>query len=281
MTLQEQINEFMIDLKASGKSDNTVRIYRFYMDKFVQWCEKNSIDYRELTGKKLRKFRNYLVSQRFSASLVNMTIYTVKSFYDFLAEEEIVPGNPVIPKRLTIAMERRLPDWLPDEEVETIFSHDSFTSLRPHVQLALRTMLASGLRVSEVANLRPRDVILQDNIVLLHVFRGKRKKERYVPVVDKEVAKELIEFRKEKSGQEKLFKVGAKWLMNVCRQIGLATGIHFHSHRLRHTIATRLLNNGVSLDVVQELLGHEHISTTRRYAVTLPQSFFRIAAKVS
>jgi site-specific recombinase XerD len=59
------------------------------------------------------------------------------------------------------------------------------------------------------------------------------------------------------------------------------TGVDFRSHRLRHTVGTRLVNKGVQLDVIQELLGHADISTTRRYAATFPSAFFQIAARVS
>jgi site-specific recombinase XerD len=120
-----------------------------------------------------------------------MSIYTLKMFYDFLVDEGIIAGNPVVTKRLTVVVEDRLPDFLTDEELDAVFNSETYKNLPYYVQLAMRTMLASGLRIGEVASLTPQDVIVRDGIVLLRVRakNSKRRKERYVPVLDREVAK--------------------------------------------------------------------------------------------
>ncbi|MEW6230472.1 MAG: site-specific integrase, partial [Bacillota bacterium] len=143
-----------------------------------------------------------------------------------------------------------------------------------------RTMLAAGLRVSEVADLKPSDVILERGMVFLHVRHGKGDKERLAPVTNAEVARELLELAKERQGQPGLFGVTAGTLKVHAHNLRKATGVDFHAHRLRHTLATRLLAQGIPIDVVQKVLGHADISTTRRYAETMPEALFRVAAKV-
>jgi len=135
-------------------------------------------------------------------------------------------------------------------------------------------MLATGLRVSEVANLRRKDVFQNEGAVFLKVRHGKGKKERIVPVIDALVARELLSLPTEGFG------VTPGTLKAYAHDIKKAIGIDFHSHRLRHTFATRLLAQGVPLDVVQKVLGHSNISTTRVYAETLPEAITRLAAKV-
>jgi len=69
-----------------------------------------------------------------------------------------------------------------------------------------------------------------------------------------------------------------KW---YAQQISFATGVDFHCHRLRHTLATNLLAQGIPLDVVQEVLGHENINTTRKYAKTAPEKLYQLAVEVA
>jgi integrase len=97
--------------------------------------------------------------------------------------------------------------------------------------------------------------------------------------MDKEVAWELLRLSKEK-GKEPLFGVKAGTLKDYAYKVKRASGVDFHSHRLRHTLATRLLAKGVSIDVVQKVLGHASINTTRRYAETLPEKVKELAVNI-
>jgi len=288
LTLREWIQEFLTDLKASGRPENTQKNYALFMNYFAEWCEKNSVDFLAANGKQFRRYRNHLVTDReLSPNTVNMCLYTLKTFYDFLVDDGEIAGNPVVTKRLTVTVENRLPDFLTEDELDTIFNSESYKNLPENVKLAMKTMLASGLRIGEVSNLVPQDVITQDGVVFLHVRAGhsKRKKERYVPVLDKEVAKELInfkgEFGKTSRNKDKLFGMGASRLADYFWKVKQETDVDFRSYRFRHTVGTRLANKGVRLDVIQEILGHANISTTRRYSATLPEAFFQIAKAVN
>jgi len=290
MTLREWVNEFIVDLKASGRPENTQRGYATWMSYFAEWCEKNGIDFLSANGKQFRRYRNYLVAERkFGSSTVNMSIYTLKVFYDYLVDEGEIAGNPVVTKRLTVAVENRLPDFLTEDELNLIFNSDEYKNLPEYIQLAMKTMLASGLRIGEITNLTFADVITQNNVVFLYVraSNAKRKKARYVPVLDEEVAKKIIDLRGDNNfgrlsrNKDKLFGMSSSRFANYFWKIKQETGIDFHSHRFRHTVGTQLINKGVRLDVIQDLLGHADISTTRRYAATFPEAFFQIAARIS
>jgi site-specific recombinase XerD len=99
-------------------------------------------------------------------------------------------------------------------------------------------------------------------------------------VTDAGVAGELLAFAVVRKGKGKLVGVVAGTLKVYANNLKKTTGVDFHSHRLRHTLATRQLAQGTSIDVVQKMLGHADISTTRRYAETLPGALFRVAAAV-
>lgn len=276
--LRKLIADYLTELKLSGKSINTVEAYGYHLERFAVWCEENGIDFRQVNGKESKAFRNHLVERGLAPKTVNTILGAVKSFYDFCCEEGVVKGNPLIMKRLRVAEEKRQPDFLTEAEANRVLA--SLAKLPGHVNLAFRTMLAAGLRVSEAANLKPQDVILERGMVFLHVRHGKGDKERMAPVTDATVAKELLELAAAREGQPTLFGVTAGTLKVHAHNVKKATGIDFHAHRMRHTLATRLLAQGTPIDVVQKVLGHADISTTRRYAETMPEALFRVAASV-
>ena len=277
--LKKMVERYIKELEISSASKYTVINYRKHLEKFQAWCENTGAEFLALDVKQAREFRNYLVDQGLAPKTINTILGAVKAFYDFLIEEEAVTGNPILMKRLHVKEEKRKPDFLPEADLQKVT--DYLNNLPDHVALAFRTMLAAGLRVSEAAALTPEDVIMQNGSVFLRVRHGKGDKERYAPVTDAATAKELVRLAKETDKNLPLFKISVGTLKVYAWRIKQETGIEFHAHRMRHTLATRLLAEGTPLDVVQKVLGHENISTTRKYAETMPEALFRVAAKVS
>lgn len=262
-----------------GSSEHTLQNYGYHLDKFITYMEQNNLDYTGLTAKQVKNFRNHLVEQGLKPRTINAVLAALKSFYDYLVEEREVPGNPIITRRLRIKEGQSLPHFMTPEELE-IF-HRWLDTIPGHVALGFRTMLATGMRVSEAASVTPNDIIVLDNGgYVFRVRHGKGDKERYVPVTDARVVNELIEYTGDRHDDKPLFGITThafKWWARKCR---LATGINFHSHRCRHTLGTQLLQRGISIDKVQDVLGHADISTTRRYARTAPEAIYELAAKV-
>ena len=276
--LEGLIKDFLLELQLTGRSDKTVEAYKYHLEKFARFCKKNGYDFHAINGKESRAFRNWLVELGLKPTTINSIIAATKSFYDFLVEEEVVKGNPIISRRLRVAEGKSLPAFLTKTEERKILSH--LAALPYHVGLAFKTMLASGLRVSEAAALKAEDILVQQGGVFLVVKHGKGDKARMVPVTNATIAHELIAFAQEKAQDEKLFGVTDRTLKWYAQKIKQATGVDFHSHRLRHTLATRLLAKGTPIDVVQEILGHQNINTTRRYARTSPEKIYQLAAKI-
>lgn len=277
--LRLQVKSYITELKMKGSSEHTLKNYGYHLDKFILFIESNTLDFATLTLKQVKQFRNHLVEQGLRPRTINAVLAALKSFYDFLVDEREVQGNPIITRRLRVKEGQTLPHFMTPEELK-IF--DQWLDTIPgHVALGFRTMLATGMRVSEVASVTPNDIIELDNGgYIFRVRHGKGDKERYVPVVDSQVVNELIEYTGDRHDDEPLFGITThafKWWARNCR---LATGISFHSHRCRHTLGTQLLQKGVSIDKVQDVLGHADISTTRRYAKTAPEAIYELVAKV-
>jgi site-specific recombinase XerD len=277
MRLEEMIKGFIRDIELGGKSKKTLEAYSFHLDKFRAFCEERGIDYRAVNGRESKAFRNWLAEKNLSPASINAILAACKSFYDFLLDEELVKGNPFANPKLRVKEPDKKPDFLTEEELGRV--EEAMKKLPSHIRLAFETMLWTGLRVSEVAGLTGEDVIRVNGKLFLRVRSGKGSKERIVPVLDADLAKELLRLSKDR-GKGLLFGVTDGTLKDYAHKIKKASGVHFHSHRLRHTLATRLLAKGIPIDVVQKVLGHESISTTRRYAETLPEKIKELAAMV-
>ena len=228
---------------------------------------------------------NYIASLReksgVSGEMKNSTIArklsSLRSFYRYLNEYVGISQNPFLyfktPKR-----SKRIPEFLFYDEMDTFLSSfvlDTPDGLRDRAMFEL--MYACGLRVSEAASLRLRDIDLQERILTI---TGKGNKQRIVPFYT--LAGELVERYLQQvrplwmqPSQEHdivfinqrgkgLTTRGIQYRMQVAA-VGCKLQVHVHPHMFRHSFATHLLDNGADLRVVQELLGHSSLSTTQVY----------------
>lgn len=278
--LRTAVKDYLTELKMRGSPQATIKNYGIYLNKFTSFVEKNGWDFSQLNPKQIKLYRNQLVQQGLKPKTVNNNISTVKSFYDYLVEEEIVKSNPVITRRLRVKEGQKLPHFLTAQELK-IFN-EWLLRIPLHVALGFRTMLATGMRVGEIAAITPKDIIaLENGGYMIHVRHGKGNKERYVPVMDAGLARDLIRYLAGCQDDKPVFKIKAVSFISWARKCRLETGIDFHTHRCRYTVGTKLLQQGVSIDNVQEVLGHVDISTTRRYAQTAPEAIWELAAKAN
>lgn len=276
--LRELIKEYLIDFKMRGNSEVTVKGYAYNLSRFVNFANKNNIDFLALNPTHARLYRNSLVEAGLKPRSVNKAVSVLKGFYDFLIEEGKIAGNPINTRRLRVKEGQALPKFMTTAELELL---DNWLSTIPEtIALGFRTMLATGMRTSEVVAMKCNDLIRLDNGgYIIRVRHGKGNKERYVPVMDAEVARKLAEIQKERTGEIPLIDVTPIQYRNWSYKCKKQIGVHFYPHRCRHTVGTQLLQKGVAIDKVQEVLGHENISTTRRYAKTAPEAILELAAK--
>jgi integrase/recombinase XerC len=177
--------------------------------------------------------------------------------------EDYLEQNPFsdieLPKK-----EKKLPKFIYPQEIENLFtSIDTSTILGVRNYLILEFLYGTGVRVSELCNVKLNDIDYYQNLCLIH---GKGSKDRLVPLHNRlinEVSDYVITTRKD------LLKANdsPRGIRTVINRIMVNSGeaLKISPHTLRHTFATHLLNNGADLRSVQELLGHEHLSSTQIY----------------
>lgn len=278
MYLQPKLDKFYMEMEFLGKSPKTIESYKFALKLFKSFCRENKLNFIELDLKQAKAFRNFLSVYGLKPNTINLCLSALKTFYEYLVDEEIISRNPVNTSKLRVKIPDTLPSFLTEYEKSKVIGY--FEKQPDHVRLAFMLMLTAGLRIGECAALQTHDVFTQGNAYLVHVRHGKGAKERLAPITDKKTAIEVMEFAKGVKDRSSLFGLAFDSLEYHARKCRLTTGVDFHPHRLRHTFATELLQRGVPIDVVQEALGHASIKTTRTYAKTSPMEIIKLATHI-
>ena len=274
----QTIQNFLQDLKIRGRSDNTIKNYGLHQRTYYSWCQQTGTDYLKLSPLQAKHYRDTLYSTGLSGKSINTMMGTLRTFYEYLMEEELIQGNPVL-KNLRVREKPIYPAPLNEQEQYVLL--EALESKEQYIRLAFKTMLSTGIRVGEAAKLTKKDIHLEKQRVVLNIQNAKGGKSRMAPVVDPDVAKELYEYAKTVLDGYPVFRVAKRTIQGHAERIKKNTGINFYSHRTRHTFATNLLALGTRLDVVQRVMGHADISTTRKYAETLTQDILSIAEPIN
>lgn len=274
MENQEFFNNFINYISFEKEySKNTIFSYKRDLDDFKEFLIKINKDVLSLNKKDVFNYLIFLSKKKLKPSSLRRKISALRSFYKFLIREELIENDPTsdlsLPKK-----EKILPDVISIEEIErliNIIKDEDFKGKRDKAIIEL--LYSSGLRVSEVINLKINDIDLKNGF--LKCF-GKGSKERIVPfgnLAKNYIQNYLNEREKLKLNNDFLFvtKKGEKILRqqinNILNYYTKKAKIKrkIHPHMLRHSFATHLLERGADLRSVQELLGHVDISTTQIY----------------
>lgn len=272
---RDQIDRFLDALwMERGVSDNTLAAYRYDLQKYLLWLDKNNC---QMTTAQEIDLRNYLSSmQGKTTRTIARHFSSIRGLYAYLLHEEILKRDPTArieaPK-----IGRPLPKSLTETEVEDLLqAPNTNISLGLRDRTMLEILYASGLRVSELISLQTWQVNLRQGVVRI---LGKGSKERLVPLGEVSIdwlTRYQQSARGELLGQrvsDALFPTKRGAVMSrqafwyLIKRYAVLAGIHktISPHILRHAFATHLLNHGADLRVVQMLLGHSDISTTQIY----------------
>lgn len=231
-------------------------------------------DTSELQPYFIKDFIMHLDKEGYATATILRRLSSLRSFYSFLADEGLIEEE--LPKIDAPKIEKKLPIVLSFEEIEALLEAPNMTKesgMRDRAML--ETMYATGLRVSELVNLKMRNLDLPNHMVTVY---GKGDKQRSVPISSfaEEYLRKYIEGpRMRNKGAKSPFvflnlrgeNVSRIYFFNQVRKYAKDVGIdkEISPHTLRHCFATHLLENGADLRAVQEMLGHSNISTTQIY----------------
>jgi len=281
--LKEYI-EYLRDIKKY--SLNTIKAYKQDIEQFFNYLKKNKLKIERST---VKDFISVIFLKTRNKATVSRKIYAIRSFFSFLMKKGELKEN-LFDFINTPKIDKKIPQILTEKEMIMFLDslpQTGFFKLRNKACFEL--LYATGLRVSELTNLKIQDIDFAECVLRV---MGKGKKERIVPFNDKakgillkyldeaeikfKVKNEFIflNSRGEKITErsiERIIQKSYKEVMNSNKRV--------YPHLFRHSFATHLLQRGANLRVIQELLGHENLSTTEKYTTLNYSDLLRVYKK--
>ena len=273
---KEIIYEFLDYISYEKKySDNTEKNYELDLFKYFEYLDKNNLNYLTVKYKDVSNFTLFLAKQNYKSTTINRIDSSIRSFYNYLELEEKINGNP-FKAASNLKVPKRLPNYFKYDEYLTMISVIDKDDYEYRNRLILEMLFATGLRVSELSNIKIKDIDFSEGEIKI---MGKGSKERFV-FYNKECAIVLDSYLKEcrsklLSGKDseylfinhlgnKLTDRGIRLIIDkIVKKSCIKSKVS--PHTFRHTFATMLLNEGCNIKSVQELLGHSSLGTTGIY----------------
>ena len=270
----EKYQIYLLTIKQKEK-ETTVSSYIEDIYKYLEYMENNKIKTAlDIEYQNIANYLKYLDNNNYETSSIIRKIVSIKLFHKYLSEEYKI--KDVSSKIINPRLRRKLPNILTIEEVDNLLDIKLNTPFDYRNKAMLELMYSSGLRVSELVDLKLNNIDLDNGYVRC---LGKGKKERIIPIGEiaiEYLKKYINEYRNSmKKGYytENVFlnnhgkNITRQGFFLIIKNIAKEKNIdkNITPHMLRHSFATHLLNNGANLRTIQEMLGHSSITTTQIY----------------
>ena len=257
-------------------SELTIKGYNDEINKFMIYCNEHNLNYKKLSNDDIREYLKYLDTLKYRKTSISRNLSSLRTFYKYLVNESIVDNNPFKnisnPKK-----DKKLPNFLNYEEIMQIFDTiDTSTPLGLRNRCVVEVLYDTGVRVSELVNIKIKDIDFSEKTISIV---GKGSKQRIVYFGDYlyDVLKDYINSARnillDKNNTEELIlnsrgnKITTRGIEKIIDDIVNKASLKhkISPHVLRHTFATHMLNGGSDIKTIQQLLGHESLSTTGIY----------------
>jgi integrase/recombinase XerC len=274
--VQTAVEQFLRSLRERNASPHTIKAYTGDLENFAVYI--GSRKWRDIDHITIRGFLSHLYEKGLSKTSVARSLAAARSLYKWLALEGVVEQNPA-----ALVSTPKLPKKLPRvptmEEMNSVLDGQmpEIAAFPERDRLMLELLYGCGIRNSELVGINLDDIRASAEAVLI---RGKGKKERYVPFGDAVKsalatylpARRLVLAEARKNTPALLInqrggRLTTRSVGRIIKKIAVAKGLSpdVHPHTLRHAFGTHMLEEGADLRAIQEMLGHERLSTTQRY----------------
>jgi site-specific recombinase XerD len=273
-------------LKRRNYSLHTVKYYLNVIRQFVLWV---NVPLEQAAVGNIEDYIDYLHQKRLKPASINLYLAVIRVFYNYLKYQENIKLTNPVKTNCRLRVPKPLPRALREDQIDLLF--DTIKSKRDWAMF--RLMLRCGLRVEEVANLTLGDIDIKQRRIM--VVDGKGGKDRVVYISD-DAADGLMAYLKQRShrrvkkvflvekGDYKGQPISVRGIQKRMEYYAKKTGLKISCHHLRHTMATQLLNADAEVVSIQDLLGHNWISTTERYCkvsnVKVKRDYFNAMEKI-
>lgn len=276
-TATNSVDQFLRSLRERNASPHTLKAYRTDLAEFAKFIGSKSL--RSIDHLAIRSFLSHLYERGLTKTSVARSLAAVRSLYRWLAQEGVIDQNPA-----ALVSTPKLPKKLPRvptiEEMNTVLDGKmpEVASFPERDQLMFELLYGCGIRNSELTGINLDDIRLSAEAILI---RGKGKKERYVPFGDSVKAalgaylparQQVVASHKRNTNallinRRNGGRLTTRSVGRIIKKVAIAKGLppDVHPHTLRHAFGTHMLEEGADLRAIQEMLGHERLSTTQRY----------------
>ena len=283
MELLKAKEEFLFHCKyEKNLSEKTIKSYKIDLNQFIKMIGKNK-KIEIITKEDIKKFIKFLYIKNLKSRSIKRKIATIKALFNYLEFEDIIQTNPIRKIKINLKTEKDLPKIFTKQELKKIFQaiynekKNATTAYQKKIilrdLLIIELLFFTGIRVSELCNLKLKDINLQSKKILIH---GKGSKEREV-LINEEISNLLRQYLQnfivEISKNNYLFVNRFKNPLNdqsvriiINKYTKLAkVKRKITPHMFRHTLASMLLEEGIDIRIIQYILGHSSILTTQIY----------------
>ena len=264
------IEDYAIYLKIDKSySKNTIETYLINFNKYSKYCENNNIDIINVEYIDLLNYLTYLKEkEHYTPKSINTIISMLKSFYNYLLLDGYIENNPTSLLK-SPKIPKKLPNYLSEEEISKLFySIDTSKNLGKRNYLLLLLLYDTGVRVSELINIRINDIDFENKTIKII---GKGDKERLVYFTSDALAV-ILDYLRENNknylfSNQKGTPITRNEVYNIVVKCCEEAGINKHvtPHMIRHSFATHMIINDADIMSVKTILGHSNVTTTQIY----------------
>lgn len=287
---KEYLESFLSYLRNERRySDNTVIAYKNDIEHFISFLDSEDFGDLDEISNKIAEFYLGNLRDDYTPKSIQRKVSSLKTMYNYFVNNKKMDFNPfnaiVLPK-----IEKRLPKFIYENEIKEFFtSIDTTTERGKRDKLIFLLLYGSGLRVSELTDLKLKDLNIDDRVISVH---GKGSKDRLVPI-NKETqelfrvyllsARPVLLSKSDNLDNDNVFlnfkgtSLTSRGVRDILERLIRETSstLRVSPHTFRHSFATHLLNNGMDVRMVQELLGHSNLSTTQIYTKISKESLVK------
>lgn len=288
--MNNYIDKFLEYLEYEKKySEHTISSYQKDLENFSNYTKTKHVDFKTMKYNDVTEYLISLSSLKLKSSSISRHLSSIRSFYEFLLKEGVVENSPFKlirgPKK-----EQHLPNYLQYEEFLDLVKSCDETNLGIRNRMIIELLFATGVRVSEATNIKINDINFKEREIKI-IGKGKKQRIVYFNKVCQEVMSNyVINARQELLKGKKSDYLLLNHLGNPITRRGIADILEklikksaikhkISPHTLRHTFATLMLNEGMDIREVQELLGHQNLSTTNIYTHVSNEELRRVYLK--
>ncbi|MGB9664178.1 MAG: site-specific tyrosine recombinase/integron integrase [Ignavibacteria bacterium] len=268
--IEKNIKKYLEYLNSCRKySENTLVSYQKDLNNFLAFLNENKIfELKRVSKRTIQKFMIYLSEKKLSPRSISRHLSTLRSFFNFLVFNDLLEINPTVgiqnPK-----LSNHIVKFLDEDNLNfklNVLENDEEIFQN---YVLLETLYSTGMRVSELCNLKKSDVDIKNQFIRV---RGKGNKVRLIPLTER-LKNNLAVLMEDKNSNDYLFKTkrGVKLYPEYIERLvkkylsDISEDGKVYPHLIRHTFATHLLNRGADIRTIKELLGHESLDTTSIY----------------